>query len=366
MITLTNAVLDPAESTAVQAPRLDNLYSQALVRILDADIAPQGGSQSDITKTNIFFDPVTLLLTTNTVTQTVYSANPTNGVYNFQKAHYRVTRDISDYWGSTPITIFVNRMGTNSAASPTIHWRVNGQYLDNVSAELINGEFPLQPGSDYATPTPPNSTGINGLVPDFNFAGGYSGSFTFPSGNGSHNPKEINFSINNNGLQQFNEDFTISLFELDKDNNELSVGMIDQTTVTILSDDNHSPAGAVDEYYNSDFGQDMIGPVNTTLPSRARMGKCSGWRCNRDNKTIIVGDFFSYNQVNQNRIVRINPDGSLDTSFSPGTGPNNGPNHVVKCIVLDAFGRSYIGGAFSSYGGALAKPHRVGLTDWRA
>jgi len=357
LITLTNAVLDPSESTAVQTPRLDNIYSQALVRIMDADISPQGGSQRAQLTTNIFTDPFTLTTVTNTFTNTVYGVQPTNGVYNFQKAHYRVTRDISQFWGSTPITVFVNRMGTNRAASSTIHWRVNNQYLDNRSANLINGQFPLQPGSDYATPTPVNNAGFLGLVPDFDFSS-YSGTISFPSGNGAFNPQSIDFSINNNGLQQFNEDFIISLCELDKDNNELPVGMIDQTTVTILYDDNHPPAGSVDEFYNSDFSYNMTGPIPTVPAQMAHPGtdgEVLGLAVQPDNKTIIVGNFFSYDQSARNCITRINPDGTLDNSFQPGSGLNN----FAKCILLSTNGGAYIGGAFSSYNGTLA--NRVAL-----
>ena len=358
LLVLTNAVLDPSESTDVQTPRLDNLYSEAVVRILDADINPQGGSQRSVITTNITLDTVTLLTTTNSITNTIYSYQPTNGVYNFGKAHYRVTRDISQFWGGTSITIFVNRSGTNTAASPTIHWRANEDYLDSVSSDLTDGQFPLQPGSDYATPTPPSNPGIEGLVPDFNFAGGSSGTVSFPSGNGYNKSQPISFTILNNGLQQFNEDFTLSLYELDKDNNPLPVGMIDQTTVTILFDDNHPPAGSVDEFYNADFSYNMAGPTPTVPPEMSHPGtdgEVLGLAVQPDNKMIIVGDFFSYDQTARNRIARSNTDGSLDTTFDPGSGLNT----FAKCIALNANSEAYIGGAFSSYNGTLA--NRIAL-----
>ncbi|MDR3456204.1 MAG: Calx-beta domain-containing protein [Verrucomicrobiae bacterium] len=358
LIILTNAVLDPFESTAVQAPRLDNLFSQAVVRILDADISPQGGTIKTVLTTNIVQDPFTLNTQTNTVTNTIYALQPTNTVVNFGKAHYRVTRDIAQYWAGVPITIFVNRSGTNNAASPTIHWRANSPYLDNVSGDLVDGQFPLQPGSDYATPTPPNNPGIRGLVPDFDFPGGSSGTISFPSGNNAFRSQEINFNILNNGLQQFNEDFTISLYELDKDNNPLPVGMIDQTTVTILFDDNHPPAGSVDEFYNADFSYNMAGAFPTTPPQMSHPGtdgEVLGLAMQPDDKMIVVGDFFSYDQTARSRIARVNTDGSLDTTFDPGSGLNK----VAKCIVLNGNGGAFIGGAFSSYNGILC--NRIAL-----
>jgi uncharacterized delta-60 repeat protein len=43
-----------------------------------------------------------------------------------------------------------------------------------------------------------------------------------------------------------------------------------------------------------------------------------------DQKTIMVGDFTTFNGVVVNRIVRLNTDGSLDESFLSGTGTNTG------------------------------------------
>jgi uncharacterized delta-60 repeat protein len=347
LIVLTNAVLDSTESTDVQAPRLDNTLSQALVRILDTDIDPKGPAQSSILVTNI--NPITLL--TNVFTNIVWNIQPTNGVFNFEKAHYRVTRDISNYWGGTPITVYVNRMGTNLAASPTIYWRVNSYYLDKTGDDLLNGYFPLQPGSDYATPDPVNNTGILGLVSDFHFSS-YNGTISFPSGAGAFNPQPITFAVYNNGLQQFNEDFTISLYEEDKNGNPIPAGMVDQTTVTILFNDNTPPAGSVDEFYNADYGLNMAAPINTVPQQMAHPGtdgEVYGLAVQPDNKTIIVGDFTTYDQTARKRIARINTDGSLDTAFDPSSGPNQ----FVRCIALTTNNESVIGGAFSSYAGVL-------------
>jgi uncharacterized delta-60 repeat protein len=344
LIVLTNATLDSAESPGVQAPRLDPTFSTTLVRILDADISPQGPSRIGMLVTN--FNPI---LNTNVVsTNFVYNIQPTNSVFNFSKAHYRVTRDVSDFWGNTPITLYVNRMGTNTS-SETIHWRINSDYLDNVSSDLIQGEFPLQACSDYATPTPVSNPGILGLVSDFSSAN--SGTLNFPSGNGAFNPQPVTFTITNNGLQQFNEDFRVSLY-FEKNNATFPVGMIDQTTVTILFDDNHPPAGSVDEFYNADFSYNMTGPIPTVPPQMSKPGtdgEVFGLAVQPDDKTVIVGDFFTYDLSARNRIARINTDGSLDTTFNPGSGLNN----FAACIAPVGTNQFIIGGAFSSYNGVL-------------
>jgi uncharacterized delta-60 repeat protein len=66
-----------------------------------------------------------------------------------------------------------------------------------------------------------------------------------------------------------------------------------------------------------------------------------------DGKIIIGGYFTSYNGTLINRIARINTDGSLDTTFNPGTGANGG----ISSILLQLDGKIIIGGGFTSFNG---------------
>jgi uncharacterized delta-60 repeat protein len=66
-----------------------------------------------------------------------------------------------------------------------------------------------------------------------------------------------------------------------------------------------------------------------------------------DGKTIIVGDFTSYNGTSRNRIARLNVDGSLDADFDPGTGADN----IVRTIAIQTDGKIIIGGSFTTYNG---------------
>jgi uncharacterized delta-60 repeat protein len=73
-----------------------------------------------------------------------------------------------------------------------------------------------------------------------------------------------------------------------------------------------------------------------------------------DGKIIIGGSFSHYNGISRNNIARLNPDGSLDAAFNPGTGPENnnpGTNHFVRAIALQPDGKIIIGGNFISYNG---------------
>ena len=67
-----------------------------------------------------------------------------------------------------------------------------------------------------------------------------------------------------------------------------------------------------------------------------------------DGKVIAVGDFVAYSGSTSNRIVRINTNGTLDTTFVTGTGLGN--NAVNVNIQSD--GKILVVGAFASYSGS--------------
>src|SRR5690606_35031549 len=64
-------------------------------------------------------------------------------------------------------------------------------------------------------------------------------------------------------------------------------------------------------------------------------------------KALFGGTFTHYSGTPRNRIARINPDGTLDTTFSPGSGANS----TVNDIELLENGQILVGGAFSSFDG---------------
>jgi uncharacterized delta-60 repeat protein len=69
-----------------------------------------------------------------------------------------------------------------------------------------------------------------------------------------------------------------------------------------------------------------------------------------DGKVIAVGDFTSYSGSSNNFIVRTNPNGTKDTTFNLGTGLNS-VGYVVR-VVDD--GKILVGGAFTLYSGSSA------------
>jgi uncharacterized delta-60 repeat protein len=66
-----------------------------------------------------------------------------------------------------------------------------------------------------------------------------------------------------------------------------------------------------------------------------------------DGKVLIGGAFEAYNGVGRNRIARLNSDGSLDTGFESGAGANGS----VRSIALQSNGKVIIAGSFTFYNG---------------
>ena len=67
-----------------------------------------------------------------------------------------------------------------------------------------------------------------------------------------------------------------------------------------------------------------------------------------DGKAMIMGAFTAFNGTGRNRIARINPDATLDTTFNPGTGANS----TVFDVAMLPNGQMYVGGQFTSFNGA--------------
>jgi len=69
------------------------------------------------------------------------------------------------------------------------------------------------------------------------------------------------------------------------------------------------------------------------------------------NGLVLGGDFDSVNGTARNRIARIKANGSFDTAFNPGSGFDNN----VRVIAAQADGRLIVGGLFERFNGATRK-----------
>ncbi|HNY22902.1 MAG TPA: delta-60 repeat domain-containing protein [Treponemataceae bacterium] len=87
-----------------------------------------------------------------------------------------------------------------------------------------------------------------------------------------------------------------------------------------------------------------------------------------DDSIMIGGYFTTVNGVRRNRVARLNPDGSLDETFDPGDGAGNGIVEAI-CPVSDGY---LVAGYFSRFGnlnrGRIVKVSKNGATDaaWHA
>lgn len=75
-----------------------------------------------------------------------------------------------------------------------------------------------------------------------------------------------------------------------------------------------------------------------------------------DEKILVAGAFTTYNGVSRNRIVRLNTDGSIDNTFSIGTGFSS----AVWAMTLQPDGKILCAGDFLSYSG-VAKTRMIRL-----
>jgi uncharacterized delta-60 repeat protein len=82
-----------------------------------------------------------------------------------------------------------------------------------------------------------------------------------------------------------------------------------------------------------------------------------------DGKFLLGGQFTTYNGITRNRMARIGADGALDTTFDPGTGPNN----IVNGFAVHPDGKIVIGGSFTAVAGVtkakLARLNADGTLD---
>jgi uncharacterized repeat protein (TIGR01451 family)/uncharacterized delta-60 repeat protein len=109
--------------------------------------------------------------------------------------------------------------------------------------------------------------------------------------------------------------------------------------------------------YNHLVRLNIDGSVDTTFnPSTGTdtSGSVRAVLVQPDGKILIGGLFTNVNGVNLNHLARLNPDGSVDTNFNVGVGGNN----TVLAIALDTAQRILVGGEFSTFSGVT----RNGIT----
>jgi uncharacterized delta-60 repeat protein len=130
-------------------------------------------------------------------------------------------------------------------------------------------------------------------------------------------------------------------------------------SIAIQSDGKTVAGGAFDTFngattpriarLNSDGTLDTVFTTNTGTGFN---GTVNSIAIQSDGKILIGGQYFSFNGVTANYIVRLNSDGTRDTSFTTNTG--TAFTNAVSSIVIQSDGKIVIGGEFTTFNGATA------------
>ncbi len=98
---------------------------------------------------------------------------------------------------------------------------------------------------------------------------------------------------------------------------------------------------------NSDGTQDTTFTTNTGTGALTSVYAVA---IQSDGKIVVGGSFTTFNGVTVNRIVRLNSDGTQDTTFTTNIG--TGANSSVYAIAIQSDGKIVLGGAFTTFNGA--------------
>jgi uncharacterized delta-60 repeat protein len=98
------------------------------------------------------------------------------------------------------------------------------------------------------------------------------------------------------------------------------------------------------------------GSVDSTFNAPSFNSLAHGAAVQADGKILFIGGFTTVGGVRKNGVVRLNSDGSLDLSFDVGAGTSN-----ANVIAFQSDGKILIGGIFPDFGGAPNSQYVVRL-----
>jgi uncharacterized delta-60 repeat protein len=126
-------------------------------------------------------------------------------------------------------------------------------------------------------------------------------------------------------------------------------------TIAIQSDDKILVGGTFNDYNGNTYNQiirlNTDGSRDTTFSIGGGFnGRVFTIAIQSDDKILVGGQFTDYNGFNYNYIIRLNSDGSVDNTFSIGSGFNG----EVYTIAIQSDGKILVGGAFGNYNGTTS------------
>jgi len=132
--------------------------------------------------------------------------------------------------------------------------------------------------------------------------------------------------------------------------------------IRIQPDDKVLIGGTVTLYNGQTVGRLFRIHPNGQLDTTFRIGSGFGGPVlaidlTSDGRIVVGGGFTTFNGQSINRIVRLMPDGALDSSFTPGLGVNS----TLRALKVQKNGNTFIGGDFTTVNGLPSD--RVAILD---
>jgi uncharacterized delta-60 repeat protein len=225
----------------------------------------------------------------------------------------------SNFNGTT--TNFITRLDSNGELDTTFNIGTGANNL--VQSTAIQNDGKILIGGLFSSL---NGTAINGIA-RLNTEGTLDNTFTIGTGFSTDDLRVI--AVQNDGKIIVGGDFT--LFN----------GSIRNRIVRL------NPGGSLDNTFNIGIG------FNNTVHDIY---------IQNDGKIIVVGNFTSFNGTVRNRIIRLNSNGTNDTSFNPGTGATA----EIRTIKPQNNGKIIIAGDFTSFNGVIKNKMTLLNTDGTA
>ena len=296
--------------------------------------------------------------------------------------------------------IYVERLNTNGSRDTTFLASINGNKVEKISIQsdgkiIIAGDiynkivrlnangsyddtFNPGTGANYSVKTisiqndgkmivAGDFTSFNGTVINriarLNANGSLDNTFN-PRGKGANSTIET-ISIQNDGKIIIGGDFTsfngnvinrIASLNADgtRDDSFSNIGAFGVVGTTSIQSDGKLIITGSFRYYNGTLSNGLArlnndGTLdNTFIVGDGFSGAYISSTCMQSfGKIIIAGNITSYNGTVINTIARLNANGSLDSTFYPGTGTNG----VIYATAIQSNGKIIIGGEFTSYNG---------------
>ena len=252
---------------------------------------------------------------------------------------------IDDAFNPPPMifpTAIVYKTSTNEIIIGGVSYSSDWSQQIIIRSFNIIGGAPFN-GSDYFTPIHTFNGFINSMKIDTAGKLIVGGSFT-----------NLNGAYFASRIVRFNIDGSIDS-SFNNNGAPWSVGVGFNKVVNVFfiqSDEKILVGGRFDDYINTNCNRiirmETNGNVNNIFGSNIGFNEKVNVISNTlNNKILVGGDFTKYNGVSASKIIRLNIDGTIDSSFNIGTGFDN----KVNAIATQSDGKILVGGSFSIYNG---------------